>query len=286
MSTGYTKLFNSITDSTIWSAPDTTRLVWITMLAMSDQNGEVAAAVPGLAARARVPIDDCLAALESFLAPDKWSRTSDNEGRRIEVIEGGWRLLNHAKYRAILSAESRREQSRIAMQKLRYETKTTIPVSNMLTPVNDVSCELTMLTHTDTYPDTKADTNTEERENIDCAAETATLVITPKRVTTPYCPHSEIIDLYHEILPMCPRIKSWTDARQKSLRTRWSEDSARQSLAYWGGLFRYISASDFLCGRSNASPGREPFLVSLEWLAKSSNFVNIVEGKYHSGKKL
>lgn len=192
MSTGYTKLFNSITDSTIWSAPDTTRLVWITMLAMSDQNGEVAAAVPGLAARARVPIDACLAALESFLAPDRWSRTPDNEGRRIEVIDGGWRLLNHAKYRAILSAESRREQSRLGMQKKREETKKAGDVSNMLTPVNVVSCELTMLTHTDTYTntDTKADTNTntdqDQRQSIDCAGpERPTLTAGPERPTVP-----------------------------------------------------------------------------------------------------
>lgn len=121
--TGYTKLFSSITDSTVWREPDRTRLVWITMLAMADADGHVAASVPGLADRARVPLDDCLKALDAFRAPDEWSRTKEYDGRRIVDVDGGWQLLNHAKYRAIQDAEHRREQSRLAMQRLRATRK-------------------------------------------------------------------------------------------------------------------------------------------------------------------
>lgn len=150
MSDCYTKLFSSITDSTIWAAPDTTRLVWITMLAMSDQHGYIGASVPGLATRARVSLEDCVAALETLLAPDKWSRTPDNEGRRIKATDGGWILLNHAKYRAIQNKESRREQARIAMQKLR--------ASKQKTTVNDVGVGEPPFTHTDTDTDTELNT--------------------------------------------------------------------------------------------------------------------------------
>lgn len=115
----YTKLFSSITDSTIWQSPDATRLVWITMLAMADKNGYVGASIPGLANRARVSLDDCLAALDCLLAPDKWSRTEDFEGRRIESTDGGWKLLNYPKYRSIRNEDDRREQSRVSMAKLR-----------------------------------------------------------------------------------------------------------------------------------------------------------------------
>ena len=121
--TGYTKLFSSITDSTVWREPDRTRLVWITMLAMADADGYVAASVPGLADRARVPMEDCLKALEAFRSPDEWSRTTEYEGRRIVDVDGGWQLLNHGKYRAIQDAEHRREQSRLAMQRLRAARK-------------------------------------------------------------------------------------------------------------------------------------------------------------------
>ena len=71
------------------------------MLAMADKEGRVWASVPGLANRARVPVEDTEAALQTFLSPDKYSRTPDFEGRKIEAIEGGWRLINHAKYREI-----------------------------------------------------------------------------------------------------------------------------------------------------------------------------------------
>jgi hypothetical protein len=101
----YTKLFNSIVTSTIWTEDDKTRITWITMLAISDQNGEVQASIPGLARVAGISIEATETALNKFLSPDSYSRTPDDEGRRIEKIEGGWALLNHAKYRAMASKE-------------------------------------------------------------------------------------------------------------------------------------------------------------------------------------
>lgn len=82
------------------------------MLAMADQHGRVWASVPGLANRARVPLADAQTALDAFLSPDPYSRTPDFEGRRIEPIDGGWRLLNHEKYRAIRDEESIKESKR------------------------------------------------------------------------------------------------------------------------------------------------------------------------------
>jgi hypothetical protein len=112
MSTNFTKLFSSITASTIWCESPTIKVVWITMLAMCDRHGRVHASVPGLAGIARVDIEDCRIAIGKFLSPDADSRTSENEGRRIEVIEGGWRLLNHAKYRDLEDLESQRQSKR------------------------------------------------------------------------------------------------------------------------------------------------------------------------------
>jgi hypothetical protein len=101
----YTKLFNSIITSTIWSEDDKTRIIWITMLAMSDKNGEVHASIPGLARVSGMSTQDAEASIEKLLSPDTHSRTPDNEGRRIAKIDGGWELLNHAKYRAMASKE-------------------------------------------------------------------------------------------------------------------------------------------------------------------------------------
>lgn len=108
----YTKLFESILESTIWCEPLAVRVVWITMLAMADRGGVVLAAVPGLAKRAGVSIPDADEALKRFMSPDPRSRTKEFEGRRIEEVDGGWRLLNHTKYRDLLDSESEKERKR------------------------------------------------------------------------------------------------------------------------------------------------------------------------------
>lgn len=119
----YTKLFNSIITSTIWSEDDQTRIVWITFLAIADKHGEVQGSVPGIARLAGVSVDSARVAIDKFLAPDPDSRTKDDEGRRIEVIEGGWLLLNYAKYREMASDADRAEKSAIRQKRFREKRK-------------------------------------------------------------------------------------------------------------------------------------------------------------------
>lgn len=75
------------------------RIVWITLLALKDENGCVWGAPGWLADRARVSEETCEKALKMFKAPDPKSRTMANEGRKIVTIEGGWQVLNHELYR-------------------------------------------------------------------------------------------------------------------------------------------------------------------------------------------
>lgn len=121
--TGYTKLFGSILASTIWREDDKTRIVWITMLAMSNREGVCEASVPGLADFARVSVDDCRAALEKLMAPDPDSRSQEHEGRRIAKIDGGWVILNHRKYREKMNADERREYNRLKQAEWRQKNK-------------------------------------------------------------------------------------------------------------------------------------------------------------------
>jgi len=122
--TGYTKLFSSIVTSTVWGEPDHVRLVWITMLALSNRDGIVEASIPGLAKMAGVAIENCEAALQRLEGPDKYSRTKDFEGRRITPIDGGWQLINHRKYRDKLSKEERTEYNKIKQQESRQRKLT------------------------------------------------------------------------------------------------------------------------------------------------------------------
>lgn len=105
---GFTKLFSAITSSSIWNEDDKTRLVWITMLAMADSRGVVHASVGGLAHTARVTREECEHALSVLLSPDPDSRSPEYDGRRVEKIEGGFLLLNYAKYREARSEDERR----------------------------------------------------------------------------------------------------------------------------------------------------------------------------------
>jgi hypothetical protein len=126
MGLSYTKLFNSIIHSTIWEAEYHVKIVWVTMLAMADKDGVVFASIPGLARASNVTLEECEASLESFMAPDTYSRSQEYEGRRVEVVKGGWRLLNHEYYRRLMSredqAEKNRERVRRHREKKRAET--------------------------------------------------------------------------------------------------------------------------------------------------------------------
>ena len=66
MSDTYTKLFSSITESTVWGESYATRIVWVTMLAMADAKGAVYGSVPGLARRANVTLQEVEQALAAF----------------------------------------------------------------------------------------------------------------------------------------------------------------------------------------------------------------------------
>lgn len=116
---GYTKLFSSILASTIWREPMEVRIVWITLLAMAGRNGIAEGSVPGVADFARLPVEPTRKALAKLSAPDEDSRSKEHEGRRIKAVDGGWLILNHAKYRAKLGADERRDYLKIKAREYR-----------------------------------------------------------------------------------------------------------------------------------------------------------------------
>lgn len=126
-----------------------------------------------------------------------------------------------------------------------------------------------------------------DRTEIETEGETETEVekepkgsLSPAGDDPPPCPHSEIVALYHELLPANPRIKTWDGTRADSLRTRWREDRKRQTLDYWRRYFAHVAASPFLTGQVEDRNGR-PFLPGLDWLVKKANFTKVIENRYH-----
>lgn len=153
--TGYTKLFSSIVTSTIWRTSKETKIVFVTMLALADRNGVVEGSIPGLADVARVTIQECETALQELSQPDKYSRSQEHDGRRIEAVQGGWILLNHRKYRDKLGADERREYLRRKKAESRARRQQS---------VNNGQQKSTLSTHTDTDTDTKATTEVRTEE--------------------------------------------------------------------------------------------------------------------------
>lgn len=141
----YVKLFGSILDSSIWSADLATRVVWITMLTMADEYGIVYASIDGLANRARISIPECRKALNTLLHGDRYSRTKNDrgtklEGRRVEELEGGWQVINYRKYRELRS----RKQIVDAARQARHRDES---VTGRDTPVTTVTLAKTVNGH-------------------------------------------------------------------------------------------------------------------------------------------
>ena len=104
-------------DSSVWQTTKEVRLLWVTMLLMKDREGIVRAAIPGLAHRAVLTLEECEGALKILSDPDPYSTTATGEGRRIIKIAGGWQIVNHELYRC--SDEARKEHARLRQIKHR-----------------------------------------------------------------------------------------------------------------------------------------------------------------------
>lgn len=100
MSQSFTLLWEKILRSSLWVVESKeTRLVWITILAMKNSEGQVFSSVIGLADAAKVTLDECREALQVLLSPDPNDTSKVEEGRRIREIPGGWQVVNHDMYR-------------------------------------------------------------------------------------------------------------------------------------------------------------------------------------------
>lgn len=121
---------------------------------------------------------------------------------------------------------------------------------------------------------TETETETEKDTTLVVSQRTDDVKSVPKSV--PDCPHEEIVNLYHKVLPELPKVKIWTDKRKGYLRSRWREDPKRQNLEWWKRYFNHVRKSSFLMGN-----GDKHWTPGLEWLCKESNLINVIEGKYN-----
>jgi hypothetical protein len=289
MSQTFTKLFASITESTLWLEPDGTRLVWITMLTMADEHGRVLASVPGLAHRARVPLEDARKAIASLLSPDPDSRTKDHEGRRIEEIDGGWRLYNHAKYRELRSTEDRKVQVREAQQRRRDKLKA---LKDACAEASSVV--MTRMTRDDESAES-AHTEAEAEKEISAAAQPrrqrkAADAARALKSAIPPCPYDAIIALYHAAMPMLPRVRTMDADRKTEIRGLWEfaftttkddgtprATNTEEGVAWIATYFRAAAANGFINGTTPRSSSHANWEAKIDYVCSAKGRRKVLE---------
>jgi len=108
----YTPVFREFTTSSMWAEPPATRCVWLWLMLHADPEGFVPGTVPGLAVAANVSLEETRAAVEAFLSPDPDSNTQAFEGRRLEKVPHGWRILNFEYWRELAKREAEKARKR------------------------------------------------------------------------------------------------------------------------------------------------------------------------------
>lgn len=105
---GFALLWGKILRSSLWvQESKETRLVWITLLALRNEDGVVQCSEIGLADAAKVSAKECKEALKVLLDRDPNDSSGVEDGRRLRVVPGGWQIVNHDLYR--FSTEAKRE---------------------------------------------------------------------------------------------------------------------------------------------------------------------------------
>lgn len=86
------------------------------------------------------------------------------------------------------------------------------------------------------------------------------------------CPFGKIRDLYHELCPSFPHLRSIDGERRKAVAARWRQ---YKSLDTFEELFRFAESSSFLKGQNDRN-----WHADFDWMMKATNFVKILEHKY------
>lgn len=189
----YVKLHQSILDSSIWLESSDTRIVWMTLMTMANQDGIVRAKAPGITARARVSRAACDEALRILRAPDPDSGTPDHEGRRIIDTPEGILLVNYEAWRDRLDkadrdAKAAARQARWRARQAKNSNATASTSNAPVTPDNARNAVLREVTHSEAFSDADSDAeaDADAEQSRDMVTESHALTAPgpePKRLT-------------------------------------------------------------------------------------------------------
>jgi len=122
----YGKIFDQIYDGTLaedWRAI----ITFQQFIVLCDADGIVDMTPQAITRRTGIPIEHIKAGIEILEKTDKYSRTPDEDGRRIELIDEhrpwGWHIVNHEKYKRMQDSDTVRAQTRERVRKHREKKR-------------------------------------------------------------------------------------------------------------------------------------------------------------------
>jgi len=122
----YAKIFDQIFASSI--AEDyTVRHVFMDLLVLADPHGVVDMTPEAISRSTNVPLEIVLNALQKLSQPDPRSRSTEDDGRRIMLLDyhrdWGWQIVNFVNYHKIQDQNQRRQYFREYRRKRRSQGK-------------------------------------------------------------------------------------------------------------------------------------------------------------------
>jgi len=155
----YGKIFDSIYDGTLvedWRA----LVTFQQFIVLCDSDGVVDMTPSAISRRTGIPIEHIKAGIELLEKPDPWSRTPDEEGRRLLRLdnhrEWGWQIVNHQKYKGLQDYDTVKQQNRDRQRRRRAN-------QNEATDSNGLSRSVTDSHAQSRHTDKDTNTNTGNR---------------------------------------------------------------------------------------------------------------------------
>ena len=269
----YGKIFDSMYDGTI--AEDWRALVTFQQLiVLCDADGIIDMTPGAIARRTGIPIEHIKAGIEILENPDPYSRTPDQEGRRIVRMDDhkpwGWYLVNHAKYKSLQDSDEVRRQNRERKRKQREREDNAKSISD---ECHGSSRSVTVghgsSRHTDTDTDTTKQITSEPQAVTD---------INPVRMKKVH--HEEVIALYHDLLPELSTVlvSRWHGSKHAiQLAARWKESAKFRDMAFWEAFFLTVRENPWWMGVPDKKSGASWQNCNLAWLVKRENFDKVIE---------
>ena len=273
------KIFESIYDGTLvadWRA----LVTFQQLIVLSDSNGIVDMTPHAIAARTGIPIEHIEAGLKILENPDPYSRTPDNEGRRIDLIDDhrpwGWTIVNHTMYKELISREDKKNKDRERIAKKRENKLARLEAKKALQANENAGVagcrNLSQSVANVAYEDEDED---EVKNSSDSQANTSTVSakITKKQ-------QESIIELYHEMLPELSTVlvNRWHGSKHATaLANRWKEDPQFRSKTFWTKFFNTVRQNSWWMGLPDPVSQQSWKKCNLAWLVNRTNFDKVMQ---------